>query len=205
MNQRSFIKDLEMSRGIVCATDLATIQSMIPGCKDVRIATISQDKAGTDYIATLRGGAEILIDGKTREKGVRAKWRNHHIPELALEKWSVIPNSSCPNGKVGWSLCETKQTDMVLYTFNPADSLTCFLFPFQHLRMAFRKNIKYLYANFKVAPQSSQHGSHSWQSECVFVPENILWNLIEKESVKTFSEAIGEGNPRDEIQLSFGL
>ncbi len=169
----SFTEKLAYSRGIREQTDQLTIQSMIAGCVRVDKTSLIDDRAGVDYIATLRNGATILIDGKTRTPGVAKYWR--YGPELALEKWSVMPQGKYMTPphkqKVGWTLCESKNVDYILFTFAPSDSDDVFLYPYQLLRITFRRMIERWFKSYKVDVQDSS----GWESQCVFVPESVVW------------------------------
>lgn len=167
----SFDERLAFSRGKRELTDIETLKTMIPGCITITKTDVKTDKLGIDYIATLRRGAEILIDAKARDKGASRFWKGE--PDLALEKWSVIPDKGI-TGKVGWTLCEKKQTDMILFTFDPSDTQDVFLMSFQLLRIAFVRNITAWYSRFNHAPQNS----FGWRSECVFVPVSVVFNAI---------------------------
>ena len=70
-------------------SDIAKIKNYFPNCSEVVRAKIDDDKQGIDYIATLKGGAQIFIDAKTREKGASCYWK-HGEPELALEIYSSV-------------------------------------------------------------------------------------------------------------------
>lgn len=159
---------LAYSRGVREITDIETLQRLIPGCVSVRKTDTRLDKKGVDYIATLRRGADILIDAKTREPGAGRWWKNG--AELALEIWSVMPGGKYhtpqDKAKVGWTLCETKETDFIYYTFDPSDSQEVFLLPFQHLRIAMRLN----FARWERTYYRKKQDSYTWQSECLFVP-----------------------------------
>lgn len=163
-----FKTQLAFSRGVRESVDIDTIRKMIDGCQSVIKTNEQDDRAGIDYIAKLRRGADILIDAKARAGEIKKYWKNG--PEVALETWSVIPSSSCPLGKAGWTLSEQKQTDLILFTFDPVDTNECFLVSFQLLRMAFRRNVEQWKKTYKVQPQSSG----AWQSECVFVPYVVV-------------------------------
>lgn len=159
-------------------TDLEVLQDMIPGCVSVVKTDARTDRNGVDYVATLRRGTEILIDAKTREPGASRYW-NDNGPELALEIWSVMPdgryNTPQARTKVGWTLCESKQTDMIFYTFDRADCFDVFLLPFQHLRIAFRQNWPVWSKRYRRKTQDS----FAWQSECIFVPADVVLKAIE--------------------------
>lgn len=167
----SFHEQLAYSRGVREATDLQTIAALIPGCVSVTKTDVEQDRAGIDYVAILRKGARILIDAKTRTRGCGRHWKQG--PELALETWSVLPDER-NKGKVGWTLCEAKEVDYILFTFDPADSNEVFLYPFQLLRIAFVNNLNAWYRKYKVDTQDSGR----WKSRCVFVPESIAWDAL---------------------------
>jgi len=176
MSVHSFIEKLEYSRGVREQTDALTIQGMISGCTSVIKTGIIEDKAGVDYVAALRGGATILIDAKTRTPGCSRYWRQG--PELALELWSVMPGGkyNIPNtqAKKGWTVCETKNVDYILFTFDPADSREVFLYPYQLLRMTFRRMLPEWWKLYKHDTQDSQ----GWESQCVFVPESVVWGAL---------------------------
>lgn len=164
-----FYEQLKFSKGARQDTDKDTIMAMLSGCASVVEASEKMDRAGVDYVATLRRGAEVYIDAKTRVRGCSKYWWNGE-PELAIETWSVKPNSMTA-GKVGWTFDEAKITHMILYTFDPQDCKTAFLFPFHHLRMAARKNIVSWTERYKQAPQFNK----CYLSEAVFVPaEEVL-------------------------------
>lgn len=166
----SFDTMLAYSRGVRERTDLDTIAALIDGCKDVAKTDVATDRAGVDYVATLRGGAQVFIDAKARTPGCSRFWR--YVPELALEVWSVRPESHQP-GKVGWTLSEASIVHYVLFTFDPSDTKEVFLYPFQLLRMAFRRNLKaWRDKGYKTDIQSSG----AWRSECLFVPESVVWD-----------------------------
>lgn len=184
MTEQIFLFDerLKFSRGAVQATDLETIKTMIPGCVSVQLATLEQDRNGTDYIATLRGGTTINIDAKRRDNGAARYWNGE--PDLALEDWSVVPKNGHP-GKAGWTLDESKETDLILFMFDPIDTDECFLIAFQPLRIAFRKNHAGWLRKYKDAPQQNQ----GWTSHCIFVPVSVVFAAIEDISRGTATPA----------------
>jgi len=160
----------KISMGKRGQSDIDTIKSIL-SCSNVQKTNTDIDLQGVDYIATLRNGAKINIDAKTRTKGCSRYWKNN-MPELALEKWSIV------NKKTGWTLSESSPVDYILFTFY--DVKECYLLPFQLLRVAFRRNIKSWYKSYKVDIQKSTSGGNSWQSECVFVPVNVVIDEINK-------------------------
>jgi len=168
----AFEEMLAISKGSRKDTDAATIHSLLDGCIAVRSADLELDLRGVDYIARLRGGAEVYIDAKTRQQGCRRHWSGE--PELAIELWSVKPTAAT-KGKPGWTLDEAKLTDLVLYTWHPSDCDEAYLLPFQNLRMAARRNIRAWMAEHKTDVQSSG----SWRSEAVFVPASKVVSAIQ--------------------------
>lgn len=176
-----FKEMLDFSIGQRSDTDAATIKKLLHGCETVEKNDVNGNDMGVDYIATLRRGTKVLIDAKTRQKGCERFWIGE--PELAIEIYSVIAggkfNMPKDRAKAGWTLDESKLTDMILYTFDPCDSETVYLLPFQSLRMATAKNYKRWMAIYKVDIQTSG----SWQSQAVFVPASVVIEAI-KETFK---------------------
>lgn len=172
-----FLERLEFSQGSKINFDTQLIKNIIPNCIEVNKTDVSLDKTGIDYIAKLRGGAEIGIDVKTREKGASRFWK-YGEAELALEIWSVCPDENNNfNGKKGWTLSENSNVDLILYTFDAKDCEKFYLLPFQHLRTAFLKNGKSWIKQF----QSKKQYSNSWQSAAVFVPASIVLEAVKNE------------------------
>jgi hypothetical protein len=152
-------------------SDAAAIHDMLEGCVTVTASTVEMDKLGVDYIAALRGGANVLIDAKARRAGASKQqgW-TFDDPLLAIEKWSVVPGGkyAVERGKTGWTLDESKITDMILYTFDPADSRTRFLLPFHNLRMAARRFMNQWASRFGLRTQDNGR----YESQCIFVPSS---------------------------------
>jgi hypothetical protein len=180
-----FSERLEFSKGARKTSDVETIRSLLPGCVSVLQSSVEMDKRGVDYIATLRRGAEVLIDAKAREKGCSRYWRGE--PEVAIEIWSVMPTGKYGKreGKAGWTFDESKITDAILYTYDPIDCDTAYFFPFQHLRMAAIRNISEWIKKFGSKTQDSGY----WQSSAVFVPVGIVIEAIQ--STYVVSQFIG--------------
>lgn len=166
-----FAERLEFSRGINEEIDIDVLRNYIDGCVSIEKTNVELDKMGIDYIATLRNGAEIKIDAKTRSKGCSIWWRDG--PELALEIWSVIP-TKYNAGKVGWTLDEKKEVDLIFFKFDLVDTDKLYLIPYQLLRMVFRRNYYTWIKRYKIDTQTSG----GWQSKCVFVPARIVMSKI---------------------------
>ena len=176
----NFAAKLENSRGSSEKIDLTVLKDCIDGCLSVIKTDVEIDKKGIDYIAELRSGATINIDAKTRESGCSKYWTNG--PELALETWSVMP-TKVSSGKVGWTLSEKSNVDLILYTYDISDSDTFYLLPFQHLRMSFRKNYNMWKTKYKTAQQSSG----TWTSQCMFVPAIVVLEAIKGTSILKYA------------------
>lgn len=176
-----FDERLDFSMGARKASDSDTIMALLDGCKSVRANDCAGNDNGIDFIATLRGGSEVNIDVKTRESGCSKYWKSE--PELAIEKWSVMPGGVCStsieNAKAGWTIDESKATDMILYTFDFSDSSTAYLLPFQSLRMAARRMLPIWFQKFKVDIQTSKRNGRKWQSQAVFVPASEVVKSME--------------------------
>jgi hypothetical protein len=195
-----FARKLAYSQGFRLENDLETIRKLIDGCAEVRKTNGTVDRTGVDYIATLRGGATIGIDAKTRELGCSEFWQ-HGEPEFAPEIWSVRPGGKYQipreRARPGWTLDEAKATDYIFCTFDPADTERVYLLPFQLYRMAFRRNVSVWRDYYKKAIQDSG----SWESMCVFVPASIVLNAIYIEmeayrklgQLELFKESVVEG------------
>lgn len=159
----SFSERLQFSRGKREQTDIETLMKMIVGAVNVEKTDEKSDRAGIDYIVTLRGGAQIMIDAKAREKGIKKYWQNG--PEVALEIWSNVDRKV-----TGWTLDESKNTDLILFTFDKEDCSECWLVSFQLLRIAFRNNITRWRGMYRTAIQTSDQNGRTWKSQCIFVP-----------------------------------
>lgn len=168
----SFARRLDFSRGTQEERDIALLEAWVDGCQCVTKTNLTQDKSGTDYVITLRGGTAINVDAKRRDVGCSRWWRRG--PELALEKWSVRPTTIDSPRKTGWTLNEGNSAHCILFTFDPSDTSEAYLLPFQHLRMAYRRNLRAWHAQYKTDIQTTWENGRSWQSECVFVPASVV-------------------------------
>jgi hypothetical protein len=174
----SFDERLRFSVGQRAQDDMATIAGMLHDCYQVMPASRDQQRHGVDYVATLFGGAEILIDAKARDSGCSYYWKKGE-PDLALEIWSVMPDDGVRE-RVGWTLSQALMTDLVLFTFDPADHAQCYLLSFPLLRNAFAQR------RFEWAKSYGTHKQHTdgrYRSECVFVPLSVVRRAIESASV----------------------
>jgi len=189
MAYHEFSDRLQFSRGIRESTDVETIKAMLDGCESCVKTDEATDRLGIDYIAMLRRGAKVNIDAKARAAGCSAHW-SHSEPELALERWSVLPVNGT-KGKTGWTLSESSNVDMILFTFDPQDTEECFLVGFQHLRMAFRRNLRRWFNRFF----NDKQDSGTWGSECVFVPASVVMDAIVQVSKGTLATVSCDPEP----------
>ena len=176
-----FAQKCAYSFGANQAQDIEMLKKIIPGCISVEPTPLEQDKRGVDYIATLRGGALVNIDAKRREPGCSKYWRDGE-PELALEIWSVMPDSTT-KGKAGWTLNEASDVDLILYSFEEQDCSYSYILPFQHLRAAFIANYTAWAKVHKPKTQRSVSGDLYWQSQAMFVPASKVLDAIKAASV----------------------
>lgn len=180
----SFAVQLDFSHGTHGGTDEETIRRLLTGCTSVRQAVRAEERRGIDYVATLRRGAEVNVDKKARTKGCSSWWQNG--PEFALEIWSVVPKGwqklgDPGRGVTGWTLNEGKDTDLVLFTYDPADTELCYLVAFQPLRIAFHRHLRAWWPKYRHAPQHTQEGDYL--SMCLFVPASVVLDAIRADSI----------------------
>lgn len=165
--------------------DKATIRLFFPDVVEVTKTNVNVDRTGVDYKATLRRGAVLLIDAKSRKPGCSRFWE--YGPELAIEKWSVKPGGKYEtpedDKKAGWALCESTNVDLILYTFDPSDTKESFLLPFQHLRMALRMFWDEWHALYPLTTQESENeDGKRWESEALLVPAYVVLEAIRRVS-----------------------
>ena len=67
--ERDFLHDLAMSKGICQDNDLDTLRSIFPS-SEIRKGTRSEDRSGADYVVTLGSGRAINIDAKFRDTAI---------------------------------------------------------------------------------------------------------------------------------------
>lgn len=169
------------------AADRAAIEKAFPFVTDIRNGSDSEDRQGTDYIATMEGAATARVDAKTRKQGCSHFWKEENgqkVPDLALELWSVMPggkyNTPTNRARIGWTLDARKKTDFALFTYHPSDSVLVYVFPFSTLRSAFAANkdawiSRYGY-NGKPSTQKTVDRQH--ESQCIFVPAPVVMQVV---------------------------
>lgn len=165
-----FFEKLEYSLGAQKKFDCEILKSHIPKCVSVIKTDTETDKTGIDYIATLKGGAEIYIDAKTRVGGCSKYWDGQ--PELCIETWSV-KEKAIP----GWTYKESTKVDYILYTFAPEDYSGYFFIPFQLLRAAAIRHYHEWVSRYKEKPQRNM----GYTSMAVFVPADVVLNAVREQ------------------------
>lgn len=169
-----FQQNLEYSLGVREQLDINLLKGIIPDCTDIIKTEKKIDKKGIDYIATLRRGAKINIDAKTRRPGASKYWK-YNEPELALEIWSSRPDIF-NSGKTGWTLDEKSNVDYILYTYDRSDTNKFFFVPFQLLRISFVNHFEDWKSTYGVKKENNK----GWDSFAVFVPASVVCKEITK-------------------------
>lgn len=107
----NFSEGVELNQNI-----LRHIYEMIPGAIDLERADKRDDKNGTDYwIRREHGLPNVSIDMKNREFCPIERFNRD---DACIETCSVFQNGE--RRKIGWSLDESKRTDLIVYTWpNP--------------------------------------------------------------------------------------
>lgn len=149
-------------------SDMSKIKRYFPNCISVIKSDVATDKEGVDYIATLKGGAVIYIDAKTRLEGASRFWK-YGEPELPLEIYSVVETK-----KIGWTLSDSAPVDYIMFTFAPKDTPLFYILPFQQLRKAFWRHFKAWHALYGMKEQASDN----WHSSALFVPASVVVGAV---------------------------
>lgn len=172
-----FTKQLVMSAGVAATDDVKTILiNSIPGALDVRKATGTEDRCGTDWWIDHARGSDISVDTKIRQIDPIQKYGKD---DLALETWSIVPGSHSRDPKlqaVGWTLDETKRTDYVLWLWTTTKRWA--LIPFPQLCAIFRKRLDTWYEIYRHHEQTTSKGSETYRSEMLLVPRREVWAAI---------------------------
>jgi hypothetical protein len=186
MTEFDFAERLAFSKGVRERTDIETLRDMISGCERVDRAREVDDRKGVDYWAHLFGGRALGIDAKARELGASRYWTDGE-PDLALERWSVVPDDLHPNGVPGWTVDPAKLTDLILFTFDESDTTACYLVGLPQLRLAFLKFGQQWRRVYRYATQTTRnrddHGFY--RSACLFVPATVVLEGMRQVAVGT--------------------
>lgn len=163
MSRYAFSERLVWSEGYLDGGIARILRDRIPGCYKVERADTDNDRNGTDYWAVRANGLPPLsIDVKVRSVDYAQKGHD----DLALETWSVL------GSKIGWTRDPKKRTDFILWYW--ADTTRFVLVSFPALCRIFRSYWKVWHEQYKCDIQTSDH----WQSECVYVPRNVVMEKI---------------------------
>lgn len=161
IRQYNFQEKLQGTQGVEIDKQICRIfRKLFPEINQIRLATIEEDKKGTDYFLDFEQIRSIRIDVKIREQDFGKN-------DLALEVWANMEHE-----KVGWTRDSQKETDYILWLWK--DTARYHFIPFLLLRRIFEIHFKTWMSQFKTAIQDSG----DWQSQCVFVPVNIIWRAI---------------------------
>ena len=166
-NVYSFGQKLVASKGIIESCDVNEILKLrLPGCLWAKETDAETDRTGVDWIATLSCGRSVGVDVKMREKDCIAFGND----DLALETWSVVGSS------IGWTRDKEKACEWVLWVWK--DTGRFFLVPFLPLCAVFCMNWQQWKMDYRTRKQKSERGSQRWESECVFVPRDVVVEAI---------------------------
>jgi len=157
--------------------DIDIITRCHNGSIAIEKADTQDDISGVDYFVTLDSGVQVKWDVKRRDIGCSRFWKSG--PELALETWSDMER-----GRIGWTLDREKETDYILFAFDPSDHDRAYAIPFQHLRAAFNANGPDWYKRYRHEKQSSRENGREWVSECVFIPIHEVLDAINSQMVR---------------------
>ena len=159
MTSFDFAEQLEWANGFKDAGIAQILKARIPACYDVQKADEASDRSGTDYWALRHDLPPLSIDCKVRRLDPIDKYGED---DLALETWSVKGRSP------GWTRDETKRTDYILWFWTTSGRFE--LVPFPPLCKAFSLYWERWSAEYGPHEQNSGR----WQSECVFVPRDVI-------------------------------
>ena len=164
-----FGERLGWSEGIGNCDDVkAILLANIPQAVEVRKASSDEDRMGTDYWIDRAGLPPLSVDVKCRSldpvttPGIESD-------DLALEVWSVVEKNVS-----GWTLDSTRETDYVMWFFEPTRRWVLVAFP--QLCTAAVRNIDHWKLKYPLRRQCSNDGE--WHSECIFVPRQEVWRSI---------------------------
>jgi len=114
------------------------ILDSIPGASRIVRATKEEDKNGTDYwIHREHRLPSVSVDVKHRTVCPIEKWGSN---DACIETCSVYKNGK--REKIGWTLDETKRTDLVVYTWPASNGRRYWIAPFPLLCKAAQQNWK---------------------------------------------------------------
>ena len=171
----TFTEQLAFSKN--CGPSLEVVdricQAQLPGFLSASHGNEVEDRAGIDFVLAMESGSSLFLDLKLRDK-------DFGKDDVALEIWSVVPlRDDCADGRPGWTWDKKKKTDYVLFYWR--DTCRFFLVPFHPLHRVFRANFRnWIAASFKTARQTTTENGGTWQSECIFIPRELVVRGITK-------------------------
>ena len=158
-----FAEQLAWSDGFLDGGIARILKDRLPGCYDVQKADMASDRSGTDYWALRRDDLPPLsIDVKVRSKDYALR----NEDDLALETWSVIGR------KVGWTRDPSKRTDYILWYWIDRSRFVLVSFP------ALCRVFRHYWEEWREQYKTDVQNSGTWQSECVFVPRDVVMDKI---------------------------
>lgn len=131
-------------------------------------AQLDEDRRGTDFWA-FRGPmlSPLSVDVKIREVDPLEKWGKD---DLAIEVWSAKETRS-----LGWSLNDSKQTDLVLWVFPTGRYV---MMPFGALVKVCQAHIREWCGRYERHAQTTAHLGRTYTSEHIFVPRRVLFDAL---------------------------
>lgn len=175
LRQYDFNERRQWSEGFEISGIDAILLARIPGATGVRKATAQEDRQGTDYWVERENGLPPLsVDTKIREPDYSLKGKD----DLALETYSVVPS------KPGWTRDKSKRTDYVLWYWR--DTGRFVLVPFPPLCAVFDR----LWREWRETYGFCRQSSGAWQSECCYVPREI----VQRSLVDWMNKPLGESD-----------
>ena len=159
-----------MSEGVGDKQDIKNIiLANFPDAVKVERANVTDDKSGIDYWVTTQSGQRHGIDVKVRSKDYAQGYPPKD--DIALEIWSKV------DSKVGWTRDTNKRTDYILWIWLDTGRWT--LVPFPMLCSVFSGHWEQWAKKYDAPIQNTRNSDGSqWQSQCVFVPRNVVWGAI---------------------------
>ena len=164
MNYYDFTERRRWSEGFCSEGIEPILMARMPNATAVSKASESADKQGTDYWVERDNGLPALsVDIKARDHDYK---KSRGRDDLALETYSVC------NTKVGWTRDQNKRTDYVLWYWR--DTGRFLLVPFPPLCQVFER----YWREWRETYGHWRQTSGGWQSECVFVPRDVVFMAL---------------------------
>lgn len=173
MKTKGFFGYLKYSED-VCAKQTAELLKVIfPDAIDVAKSNRQDDLNGVDYWVTLRNGKRLGVDIKNRTTDPSLYYKK--IQDVALEIYSKVQGYV-----VGWTGDPSKITDYIVWYY--IETKRWCVFPFKPMRSAFIRNGDHWAGIYKTAKQTTTYEptEERWQSECVFVPNTVVWEAMQE-------------------------